>query len=93
MNVEARRLKEDRKLCKLLAEHARMLEPRHKILPADGIQVSTEKELDDALNSHSYLVRAMPKDRKRLIKAFKKAPRDEEKEKQDSGRRVAEGTR
>ena len=68
--------KEDHRLCKALAEHHRLLEPRHMSFPAAGLQVSNEKELDEALKSHSYLMNALPQDRKKIMKAARKAPGD-----------------
>ena len=43
-------------------------------LPAQGIVLKTEQELDNALHSHPCLMTAMPTNRKKMIKASKKAP-------------------
>ena len=47
------------------------------MFPADGLHVSSERELDEALKNHTYLMNALPRDRKRLIKASRKAPGEE----------------
>ena len=54
--------KEDMKMCKELSEHIGLLEPRHMCFPAEGLQVSSEKELDEALANHRYLMNAMPRE-------------------------------
>ena len=53
-----------------LREHRKLL-PR---IPAGGLSVSSEKELDRALSDHPHLLAAMPENRKRVIKASKKMP-------------------
>ena len=70
----------DRRLCARLAhldfgdalvETSRDLKPT---LPAHGIVVKTEKELNHALHSHPCIMTAIPANRKNMIKALKKAP-------------------
>ena len=54
-----------------LVETSRDSKPK---LPAHGIVVKTEKELDNALHSHPCLMTATPANRKKVIKAWKNAP-------------------
>ena len=70
----------DRRMCERLAntnfenalvEVAGCTKPK---LPTHGIEVKTEKELDQALRAHPHLMTAMPTNRKKMMKASKKAP-------------------
>lgn len=64
--------------CKPFGEHHKLLEPRRMFFAAEGIQVSSEKELDEALANHTYVMHAMPTDQTKLIKASRKMPKDQD---------------